>query len=202
MATIGGVISANANGSAAIRYGRCRDHLLGFRAVNGFGEAYKGGGKVVKNVTGFDLPKLFCGAMGILGPLTEVTLRVFPKPPLTKVFYVGGIPEADGFALLRKVWQSPIEATGLTLLSEEALRYFPQIGMTEEPVHAPDDTGEEEDWTVNNCGALFRLEGTVASLAEKHAQLRELTGSYHLTELFDSTDLFRSLNSGTAFVDT
>ena len=78
-ATIGGVLSANCDGSAAIRYGRCRDHLLGFRAVNGFGEAYKGGGKVVKNVTGFDLPKLFCGAMGTLGPLTEVTLRVFPK---------------------------------------------------------------------------------------------------------------------------
>ena len=80
--TIGGAISADVCGSAAVRYGRVRDHLLGYRAVNGFGEAYKAGGKVVKNVTGFDLPKLMCGAMGTLGVLTEVTLRVFPEAAL------------------------------------------------------------------------------------------------------------------------
>src|SRR3954465_10871499 len=98
-ATIGGVLSADANGSAAVRYGRCRDHLLGFRSVNGFGEAYKGGGKVVKNVTGFDLPKLFCGAMGTLGPLTEVTLRVFPKAQLSQTFAVGNLSPREGLSL-------------------------------------------------------------------------------------------------------
>jgi glycolate oxidase FAD binding subunit len=112
-ATIGGVLSADANGSAAVGYGRCRDHLLGFRAVNGFGEAYKGGGKVVKNVTGFDLPKLFCGAMGTLGPLTEVTLRVLPKPQLSAVFTIADLSPEDGLALLRRVWSSPLESTGL-----------------------------------------------------------------------------------------
>ena len=112
-ATIGGVLSADANGSAAIRYGRCRDHLLGFRAVNGFGEAYKGGGKVVKNVTGFDLPKLMCGAMGTLGPLTEITLRVFPKPSITAVHAVRDLSAEDGVALLRNVWSSPLESSGL-----------------------------------------------------------------------------------------
>lgn len=112
-ATIGGVLSADANGSAAVRYGRCRDHLLGFRAVNGFGEAYKGGGKVVKNVTGFDLPKLFCGAMGTLGPLTEVTLRAFAKPQIAETFAVQNLPPETGLSLLRRVWSSPLEATGL-----------------------------------------------------------------------------------------
>jgi glycolate oxidase FAD binding subunit len=111
--TIGGVISADVYGSAAVRYGRARDQLLGYRAVNGFGEAYKAGGKVVKNVTGFDLPKLMCGAFGTLGVLTEVTLRVFPKPSLSRVFAVNGLGPADGFALLRKIWSSPLEATGL-----------------------------------------------------------------------------------------
>lgn len=106
--TIGGAISANANGPAAIRFGRARDHLLGFRAVNGFGEAYKGGGKVVKNVTGFDLPKLMCGAMGTLGPLTELTFRVFPKHA-EKIFVTAS---TDG-AMLRKVAASPLEATAL-----------------------------------------------------------------------------------------
>jgi glycolate oxidase FAD binding subunit len=111
--TIGGAISADVSGPAAVRYGRARDHLLGYRAVNGFGEAYKAGGKVVKNVTGFDLPKLMCGAMGTLGVLTEVTLRVFPKPRLSIAFAARGLDPAHGFALLRKVWSSPLEATGL-----------------------------------------------------------------------------------------
>jgi FAD/FMN-containing dehydrogenase len=106
--TIGGGISANANGPAAIRFGRARDHLLGFRAVNGFGEAYKGGGKVVKNVTGFDLPKLMCGAMGTLGPLTELTFRVFPKHA-EKIF----VMTSDDGVVLRKVAASPLEATAL-----------------------------------------------------------------------------------------
>ncbi len=118
-ATIGGVLSADANGSAAVRYGRCRDHLLGFRSVNGFGEAYKGGGKVVKNVTGFDLPKLFCGAMGTLGPLTEVTLRIFPKGSASEVFAVRA-DRRHGLALLRSIWMSPLEATGLACTAETA----------------------------------------------------------------------------------
>jgi len=119
-ATIGGVLSANCDGSAAVRYGRCRDHLLGFRAVNGFAEAYKGGGKVVKNVTGFDLPKLFCGAMGTLGPLTEVTLRAFPKSTICEVFDSCSLSPEKGLALLRRAWSSPLEATGLAYFNGTA----------------------------------------------------------------------------------
>src|SRR5262249_26034183 len=111
--TIGGAVAADLCGSRALRFGRARDHLLGFRAVNGLGEAYKAGGKVVKNVTGFDLPKLMCGAMGTLGPLTELTLRVFPKPPLSATLAIEGVTRSDGLPLLRKVWTSPLEATGL-----------------------------------------------------------------------------------------
>jgi len=112
-ATIAGVLSADACGSAAVRYGRARDHLLGYRAVNGLGEAYRGGGKVVKNVTGFDLPKLMCGAFGTLGVLTEVTLRVFPRAGSSAVLRVRNLEAASGLALLRRVWSSPLEATGL-----------------------------------------------------------------------------------------
>ncbi len=88
--------------------------------MNGFGETYKAGGKVVKNVTGFDLPKLMCGAMGTLGVLTEVTLRVFPKPSLARVFTVLAEPR-EGLALLRKIWSSPLEATGLGYADGTAL---------------------------------------------------------------------------------
>jgi glycolate oxidase FAD binding subunit len=76
---------------------------------------------VVKNVTGFDLPKLICGAMGTLCVLTEVTLRVFPKPPLTAVLSVRDLSPDDGLALLRKVWSSPLGATGLAFSQDRAL---------------------------------------------------------------------------------
>lgn len=111
--TIGGAISTDASGPARVRYGAVRDQLLGIRAVNGFGEAFKAGGKVVKNVTGFDIPKLVCGAFGTLCLLTEVTLRVFPRPNHVQTLAVGDIETHEGFALLRKVWASPLEATGL-----------------------------------------------------------------------------------------
>ncbi len=121
LGTIGGAISADANGPARLRCGAVRDHLLGFRGVSGFGEAFKAGGKVVKNVTGFDLPKLVCGAFGTLAVLTEVTLRVFPKPPLSATIVVRGLSAEDGFALLRKVWSSPLDATGLSFSNGNAL---------------------------------------------------------------------------------
>ncbi|HEY0300755.1 MAG TPA: FAD-binding protein [Rhizomicrobium sp.] len=121
LATIGGALSTDANGPARVRCGAARDHLLGFRAVNGFGEAFKAGGKVVKNVTGFDIPKLVCGAFGTLCVLTEVTLRVFPKPPLSTTLRVSGLPAEEGFALLRQMWSSPLDATGLAFSRGNAL---------------------------------------------------------------------------------
>ena len=127
MPTIGGAISANANGPAAIRFGRARDHLLGFCAVSGFGEAYKAGGRVVKNVTGFDIPKLMCGAMGTLGPLTELTFRVFPKSA-AKIFMAA----SDDGAALRKVAASPLEATAL--LHSDGKAYVRLEGALDEKV--------------------------------------------------------------------
>jgi glycolate oxidase FAD binding subunit len=118
--TIGGAIAADVAGSGAVRHGRVRDHLLGFRAVNGLGEAYKAGGRVVKNVTGFDLPKLMCGSFGTLGMLTEVTLRVFPKPALSATLSVREIGAEEGFKLLRRVWSSSLDATGLAWIPDAA----------------------------------------------------------------------------------
>ena len=129
--TIGGVIAADVCGSGAVRYGRARDHLLGFRAVNGLGEAYKGGGKVVKNVTGFDLPKLMCGSFGTLGPLTEVTLRVFPEAPLSAALAIIGVKPVDALALLGQVWSSPLEATGLAYVPAEAVAVIRVEGARE-----------------------------------------------------------------------
>src|SRR5262249_3072481 len=78
MATIGGTMAAGVAGSRRVVLGGARDHLIGFRAVNGSGETFKAGGKVVKNVTGYDLPKLAAGSFGTLFAMTELTLRTYP----------------------------------------------------------------------------------------------------------------------------
>jgi glycolate oxidase FAD binding subunit len=78
--TIGGVVAAGFAGSRRVSAGNVRDHLLGFKAVSGRGEAFVAGGRVVKNVTGYDLSKLMCGSWGQLAVMTEVTLKVLPRP--------------------------------------------------------------------------------------------------------------------------
>ena len=79
-ATLGGTIATGLSGPGRQRYGGVRDFILGLRLVTGAGELVQGGGKVVKNAAGFDLPKLFVGSLGRFGVMAEVTFKVFPEP--------------------------------------------------------------------------------------------------------------------------
>lgn len=79
-ATLGGVVAANTAGSGRFRYGGVRDFVIGVRFVDGQGNLVRGGGKVVKNAAGFDLPKLMVGSLGRLGVLVELSFKVFPRP--------------------------------------------------------------------------------------------------------------------------
>jgi glycolate oxidase FAD binding subunit len=98
--TLGGVISANLSGSRRLTAGAARDHFLGFHAVTGSGERFKAGGNVVKNVTGYDLPKLLAGSWGTLAVLTEVTIRVAPAPELDRTLVVAAGSVGECLALL------------------------------------------------------------------------------------------------------
>jgi glycolate oxidase FAD binding subunit len=93
--TIGGVIACNLSGPRRIHAGAARDHLLGFRAVSGRGEEFKSGGRVVKNVTGFDLSKLMAGSFGTLGVMSEVTFKVVPAAEKTRTVLVLGASDED-----------------------------------------------------------------------------------------------------------
>jgi glycolate oxidase FAD binding subunit len=86
--TIGGVISCNFAGSRRFKVGSARDHLLGFQGVNGKGEVIKSGGTVVKNVTGYDLCKLLTGSFGTLSVITELSIKVLPKPETSKTIII------------------------------------------------------------------------------------------------------------------
>jgi glycolate oxidase FAD binding subunit len=112
--TIGGVVAAGVSGSRRVSRGAVRDHLLGFKAVSGRGEAFVGGAKVVKNVTGYDLPKLACGSWGRLFALTEVTLKVLPGPPEQVTLAVDGLDAAGAIALMSKAMgsQADVAAAG------------------------------------------------------------------------------------------
>ena len=86
--SIGGMISCNLAGPRRVVSGAVRDHFLGFKAISGRGEKFKSGGKVVKNVTGFDLSKLIAGSYGTLAIMTEVTLKALPSPEKTRTVLV------------------------------------------------------------------------------------------------------------------
>jgi glycolate oxidase FAD binding subunit len=105
--TLGGVIAANLSGSRRLTAGAARDHFLGFHAVTGSGEPFKAGGNVVKNVTGYDLPKLLAGSWGTLAVLTEVTIRVAPAPELDRTLVVAAGSAAECLALLGRALRSP-----------------------------------------------------------------------------------------------
>ena len=79
-------MSCNFSGSRRFKVGSLRDHILGFRGVNGKGDIFKSGGTVVKNVTGYDLSKLVTGSFGTLAALTEITFKVLPKKKFYKHF--------------------------------------------------------------------------------------------------------------------
>jgi glycolate oxidase FAD binding subunit len=107
--TLGGTVAAGVSGSRRVSRGAVRDHLLGFKAVSGRGESFVGGAKVVKNVTGYDLPKLAAGSWGRLFALTEVTLKVLPRPPEKATLAADGLDPAAAVALMSRALGSQAE---------------------------------------------------------------------------------------------
>jgi len=129
--SVGGVLATHASGPLRFRYGTGRDLLLGARFVQADGTLTWGGAKVVKSVTGYDVPKLLVGSLGTLGVLVEATVRLHPVPPASRSWQLG-FPSPDAAAgFLAALLDSPIQPDRATLLDATALR---RLGLNVDPL--------------------------------------------------------------------
>jgi glycolate oxidase FAD binding subunit len=119
-ASIGGILATASNGPRRLGYGAVKDHLIGMRVVNGSGVVTKSGGRVVKNVTGYDLHKLHVGAFGSLGVILEAHFKVQPRPELSGAVMFGAADAEAAHRLLLEVWSSPLRPVALELLTAGA----------------------------------------------------------------------------------
>jgi glycolate oxidase FAD binding subunit len=169
--TVGGMIGAGLAGPRRIKAGGARDHLLGAHAVSGFGDSFKAGGKVVKNVTGYDLCKLLAGSWGTLAVMTEVTLKVMPRPESERTLLLRGLDDSGANRAMTAALGSPFDVSGAAHVPNSALRASPG-GL--------DGLGAERQAVT-----LLRLEGIAASVAHRAASLGKLLAPFGTAEMID-----------------
>ena len=154
--TLGGVLAANLSGPRRVKAGAARDHFLGFSGVSGRGEVFKSGGRVVKNVTGYDLCKLMAGSWGTLAALTDVTIKVLPRPETEVTLVVAGLDDTAGVRLLTLASGSTGEISGAAHLpADAAARGAGRGAMT-----------------------ALRLEGVPPSIAHRRIALESMLGVF------------------------
>ena len=157
--TVGGVAAANVSGPRRILAGAARDSLIGVRAVTGAGVAVKSGGRVMKNVTGYDLVKALAGSHGTLGVLSEVTFKVQPVPETEATLAITGLSDNQAVAAMSAALGSPFSVTGAA--------------------HSPADESEP-------ARTYLRLDGFAASVTYRAAQLRALLSDFGPADILES----------------
>lgn len=158
-ATIGGTVACNLSGPRRVRAGAARDHLLGFEAVTGRGQIVRGGGRVVKNVTGYDLSKLMCGSFGTLAVLTELVIKVLPAAETERTVVVTGLDDAEAIALLILASRSPHNVSGLA--------HLPRGVRVPQGLSAASGSGDSI--------TLIRVEGPAPSVDHRAPEIAGLT---------------------------
>ncbi len=166
--TIGGVVATNLSGPRRVTWGATRDHVMGIRAVDGRGDAFHSGGRVLKNVTGLDLCKLLAGSHGTLGVITEVTLKVLPAPECTGTLVIAASDAAAGVRLLSAALGSPYGVSAASWLPREAAQAVPELAGFDAAV------------------AVVRIEDFTTSVDYRTQRLAEDLGPSHAYHLGDT----------------
>src|SRR5450759_3947123 len=122
--TLGGAIATNLSGPRRIKAGAARDHFLGVTAVSGRAETFKSGGRVVKNVTGYDMCKLLAGSWGTLAAMTDITVKVLPKAETEATVIVEGLDDARACAAMAAAMGSSCDVSGAAHLPDHVASYF------------------------------------------------------------------------------
>ena len=169
-ATVGGVIAANSNGFARFRYGDVRDLLLGLRAALPDGTVSRAGGRVVKNVAGYDLNKLYTGSMGTLGVITEATFKILPVPPVTRGTVATYERGADAFATADALVRTSLRPIALVVERTADRRWRLVVAAAGE--QAPVDRAANE--TERAASAHNGSTETIADIAAALDSLREI----------------------------
>ena len=117
--TIGGMVACNLSGPRRLKAGAMRDHILGVNAVSGRGEIFKAGARVVKNVTGYDVPKLMAGSYGTLAAFTSVIIKVLPKPEAQETLLLRGLDDAQAVQAMSVAMQSSCEVSAAAHLPNQ-----------------------------------------------------------------------------------
>lgn len=165
--TIGGMIGTGLAGPRRIKAGGVRDHLLGAHAVSGFGDSFKAGGRVVKNVTGYDLCKLLAGSWGTLAVMTEVTLKVMPRPESERTLVLRGLDDVAANRAMTAALGSPFDVSGAAHVPGSAFRA---------------DRGWLGDIGSQQAATVLRLEGITASAAHRAAALAAVLAPFGTAE--------------------
>jgi glycolate oxidase FAD binding subunit len=186
--TVGGMIGSGLAGPRRIKAGGARDHLLGAHAVSGFGDSFKAGGRVVKNVTGYDLCKLLAGSWGTLAVMTQVTLKVMPRPESERTLVLRGLDDIAANRAMTAALGSPFDVSGAAHVPASAIH--PAAG-------ALADLGSAHQGVT-----LLRLEGITASVDHRAASLAALLAPFGGSEIVAdeiSAALWRAVRDVTPF---
>ncbi len=157
--SIGGVFACNLSGPRRLKIGAARDHLLGLQCVTGHGQVIKTGGRVMKNVTGYDLCKLLAGSYGTLAAMSQLTFKVLPMAADAATLLLAGDDETVLLAALRQGMGTSSEVSGAAML----------------PLPATRRSGVAAVAAAGRPVACMRLEGTTASIAYRIDKLERLT---------------------------
>ena len=161
-ATLGGIVSSNAAGPRRHLYGACRDLVIGLTVVTATGALVKGGGKVVKNVAGYDLPKLFVGAFGTLGVIVEVTVKLRPRPDTDRMVVARFASLKEAGSAARAVMGSDLLPSALDLVDGETLRALDLGGPDGAALLiGVDGIAEQVHWQCAEVERMLRLQGLV-----------------------------------------